>query len=86
MPIITGTQQTLDLDVALFDQVAGVISMGGVQYSSEPVRGNFYSLDYYILTPRSNALLANTFITAFNKAYRANLPVVDVNSLPTTAR
>lgn len=86
LPIITGIQRTLDLDVALFDQVAGVISVGGVQYSSEPVRGNFYSLDYYTLTPRGNALLANTFITAFNKAYRANLPVVDVNSLPTTAR
>ena len=86
LPIITGTQRTLDLDVALFDQVAGVISVGGVQYSSEPVRGNFYSLDFYTLTPRGNALLANTFISAFNKAYRANLPVVDVNSLPTTAR
>ena len=46
LPIITGTQRTLDLDVALFDQVAGIISVGGVQYSSEPVRGNFYSLDY----------------------------------------
>ena len=88
LPVITaaGSQRTLDLDVALFDQVAGVISVGGVQYSSEPVRGNFFSLDYYSLTPRGNGLLANAFITAFNKAYRANLSVIDVNSLPTTAR
>ena len=76
----------LGLGGTLFDQVAGVISVGGVQYSSEPVRGNFYYLDYYTLTPRVNALLANTFITAFNKVYRANLPVVDVNSLPSIAR
>ena len=68
----------LGLGGALFDQVAGVISVGGVQYSSEPVRGNFYSLDYYTLTPRGNALLANTFITTFNKTCRANLPMVNV--------
>ena len=88
MPIITaaGTQRTLDLDVALFDQVAGFIAIGGVQYSSEPVRGNFFSLDNYSLTPRGNGLLANAFITAFNKAYQANLPAIDVNSLPTTSR
>ena len=60
--------------------------MGGVIYTSEPVRGNVFSLDYYSLTPRGNALLANAFITAINKAYKANLPVVDVNILPSTAQ
>ena len=50
------------------------------------MRGNFFSLDYYSLTPRGNGLLANAFITAFNKAYRTNLSVIDVNSLPTTTR
>ncbi|WP_426059568.1 hypothetical protein [Hymenobacter sp. B1770] len=43
-------------------------------------------MDYYSLTPRGNSLLANTFIAAFNKAYRANVPALDVNSLPTAAR
>ena len=57
-----------------------------MQYSSEPVRGNFFSLDYYSLTPRGKGLLANACITAFKKAYRANLSVIDVNSLSTTAR
>ena len=55
-------------------------------YSSELVRGYVFSLDYYTLTPRGNALVANTFISAINKAYLANIPVVDVNSLPTTAQ
>jgi hypothetical protein len=50
------------------------------------VRGNFFSLDYYSLTPRGNDLLANTFIAAINKAYRSNIPAIDVNSLPTTAQ
>ncbi|WP_210519620.1 hypothetical protein [Hymenobacter terricola] len=88
MPVITeaGTKRTLDLDVSLFNQVADAISIGGVVYSAEPVRGNVFSLDYYSLTPRGNGLVANAFITAINKAYHANIPAVDVNSLPTTAR
>ncbi|OGX82353.1 hypothetical protein [Hymenobacter glacialis] len=88
MPVITpdGNQRALNLDVVLFDQVAGLISVGGVVYSPELVRGNFFSLDYYTLTPRGNGLLANAFITAINKAYRANIPAVDVNSLPTVAQ
>jgi len=86
LPVIDASQgfRTLDVDVSLFNQVANVISVGGVQYSAEPVRGNFFSLDYYTLTPRGNGLLANAFITAINKAYRSNIPAVDVNSLPTT--
>lgn len=88
MPVITPAkkQSTLDLDVALFNPVAGSISMAGVTYTAEPVRGNFFSLDYYSLTPRGNALLANTFISAFNKAYRANIPAIDANNLPTSAQ
>ena len=41
---ILGNQRTLDLDAALFNQVADVISVAGVTYSSEPVRGNVFSL------------------------------------------
>ncbi|WP_201983085.1 hypothetical protein [Hymenobacter rubidus] len=78
--------RTVSLDDVLFNQVAGVIFVNGVQYSSEPVRGNFYSLDYYTLTPRGNGLLANAFITAINRAYKANIPAIDVNKLPATAQ
>ncbi|MBF9238223.1 hypothetical protein I2I05_12535 [Hymenobacter sp. BT683] len=88
MPVITPAkkQSTLDLDVLLFNPVAGSVSLAGVVYTAEPVRGNFFSLDYYSLTPRGNALLANAFISAFNKAYRANIPAIDANSLPTSAQ
>ncbi len=88
MPVITASssQRTLDLNSALFNFLPAGISIGGVVYSSQPVRGNVFSLDYYSLTPRGNGLLANAFITAINKAYKANLPVVDVNSLPATAQ
>ncbi|MCA8831313.1 hypothetical protein [Hymenobacter pini] len=77
---------TVDLENELFTQVNNRISVNGVEYSSEPVRGNFYSLDLYSLTPRGNALLANAFIRAINRNYQANIPFVDPNALPTTAR
>ena len=76
---------SLNLNNALFDQVADQISVAGVVYSTEPVRGGVFSLDYYTLTPRGNALLANTFIRAINQTYKASIPFVDVNALPTTA-
>lgn len=77
---------TVDLENELFFQVNKRISVNGVEYSSEPVRGNFFSLDLYSLTPRGNALLANAFIKSINSSYQANIPFVDPNSLPTTAR
>ncbi|GAB3307389.1 hypothetical protein GCM10027511_19250 [Hymenobacter humi] len=88
LPVINPAtkQSTLDLDLVLFNQVADAISVAGVVYSSEPVRGNFFSLDNYSLTPRGNGLVANAFISAFNKGYRANVSAVDVNNLPTTAQ
>lgn len=79
-------QSTLDTNSAFPNYVGESISVAGVVYSAEPVRGNFFSLDYYSLTPRGNALLANAFITAINRAYKANIPAIDANSLPTSAQ
>ena len=88
LPILTpsGSLSTLDPDVLLFNQVATIISVAGVQYSPELVRGNFFSLDYYTLTPRGNGLLANAIIAALNRAYRTQIPAIDVNRLPATAQ
>ncbi|MBO2013145.1 hypothetical protein [Hymenobacter negativus] len=88
LPIITTStsESALNLNDFLFSQVDGIISVGGVQYSAEPVRGGFFSTDYYSLTPRGNGLLANAFITAINRAYRTNIPAIDVNTLPTIAQ
>ncbi|WP_157781032.1 hypothetical protein [Hymenobacter sedentarius] len=83
---ITNHRSALDLDGILFNNVADIISVNGVVYSLEPVRGNFFSLDYYSLTPRGNGLVANTIISAINKSYRANIPAVDVNNQPTVAQ
>ena len=76
----------VNLEEELFFPIENTISVNGVEYSSAPVRGNFYSLDLYSLTPRGNALLANAFIKTINSSYGANIPFVDPNTLPTTAR
>ncbi|MBF9142152.1 hypothetical protein [Hymenobacter properus] len=76
----------LDTSGVMPGYVGESISVGGVQYSAEPVRGNFFSLDYYSLTPRGNALLANAFISALNRAYNAKIPAIDTNSLPSVAQ
>lgn len=94
LPVLTPapTASTLDTDVLLFNQVVGnnlvpgTIAVAGVQYSPELVRGNFFSLDYYTLTPRGNGLLANTIIAALNRVYRTQIPAIDVNRLPATAQ
>lgn len=88
LPVIsTSTNESaLNINNVLFSQVDGIISVGGVQYSGEPIRGGFFSVDYYSLTPRGNGLMANAFITAINRAYRTNIPAIDVNKLPTAAQ
>ncbi|QIX60701.1 hypothetical protein HER32_05740 [Hymenobacter sp. BT18] len=65
--------------------VSGGVNINGVEYSGDPVRGNFFSLDLYSLTPRGNGLVANEFLRQINSYYRANLPLLDVNTLPTTS-
>jgi hypothetical protein len=86
LPILSGDFSALDTDVLLFNQVSDVMSVAGVLYSPELVRGNFFSLDYYTLTPRGNGLLANAIIAALNRAYRTQIPAIDVNRLPATAQ
>ena len=88
LPIINSSvnPNILETNDAFPNFVGESISVSGVSYSGEPVRGNFFSLDNYTLTPRGNALLANAFVSAINRGYRASLPFIDVNSLPTTAQ
>lgn len=77
---------TLNLSNAVFGKVAGGLSIAGVQYSAVPGSGGIFSSDLYSFTPRGNGLLANAFINALNVAYDANIPLVDINTLPTTAQ
>ena len=86
MPIIVDNKRTLDSNAAFPNITGESILVNGVIYSGEPVRGNFYSLDYYSLTPRGNALLANAFIVAINTAYHASIPAIEINKMPTSVQ
>jgi hypothetical protein len=52
----------------------------GVTMSSKFVSGGAYSLDGIHLNPRGNAMLANVFINAINKKYKATIPFANALS------
>lgn len=83
MPIALVGKRTLDFNAAFPNFVGKSFLVNDVIYSGEPVRGNFYSLNYVSLNPRGNALLANAFILAINSLYRANIPAIEATKLPT---
>ena len=49
----------------------------GVTMSAKFVSGGAYSLDGIHLNPKGNALLANVFITAINKTFKATIPLAN---------
>ncbi|WP_159437399.1 hypothetical protein [Hymenobacter daecheongensis] len=73
-------------DINVYDQIFKNIAVNGVVYTAEPGKGNFYSLDQYSLTPRGNAIMANAMLREINRVYGASVPLLDPNTLPTTAR
>lgn len=56
---------------------ANGISFDGVDFTTTFVSGGVFSLDGIHPTPRGNALIANEFIDAINKKYKANVPHVN---------
>ena len=54
----------------------------GVSMSAKFVSGGAYSLDGIHLNPKGNALLANVFIRAINKKYKATIPQINALNYP----
>lgn len=52
----------------------------GIAISSAYITGNAFSLDGIHLTPIGNAIVANLFIDAINKQYKADVPKIDITS------
>jgi len=65
--------ETADFYANLYD---GFV-YNGVTMSAKFVSGGAYSLDGIHLNPRGNALLANVFINAINKTYKATIPLAN---------
>jgi lysophospholipase L1-like esterase len=54
------------------------ITYSGLTFTTTYVTGGAFSLDGIHLTPRGNAIIANTFIDAINSKYSASVPHADV--------
>lgn len=76
-------------DLALIDMNAlmkGISENGltedGINFSTEFIYGNLFSLDGIHITPQGNALVANRFIEAINSKYSTSIPLVKVSDYP----
>lgn len=81
---IIAIAQTKDLAVAdvytFMNKVKAGYTFNGFLISSAFITGNAFSMDGIHLTPIGNALVANLFIEAINKKYKAKIGKVDVNN------
>ncbi len=67
---------------AFFKKINNGFPHNGVTYSSEFLKGQFFSLDGITPTGRGSALIANEFIKAINEKYQTRIPQTDANSFP----
>jgi len=58
------------------------ITFSGLTFTSTFVTGGAFSLDGIHLTPRGNAVMANSFIDAINAKYSSRIPYADVTKFP----
>lgn len=63
---------------AFLNKVKSGYIYNGIAISSAFITGNAFSLDGIHLTPIGNAIVANLFIEAINKQYKADVPKVDI--------
>lgn len=67
---------------ALYQRVAGGITVNGQEFNNVLVNGGFFSLDGINPSRRGAALIANEFIKVMNAQYRASIPLVSVLEQP----
>lgn len=61
-----------------FKTLQSGVSFDGIQFSTQFVNGGFFSLDGIHPNPRGNAVIANDIIEAINRAFGAQIPLVDI--------
>ncbi|PLX14389.1 MAG: hypothetical protein C0598_01385 [Marinilabiliales bacterium] len=72
----------VDFNSFMKDVAENGVSSNGVDFTTEFIYGNIFSLDGIHLTPQANALVANKFIDALNEKYFTSIPMVDVSTFP----
>lgn len=67
---------------SFFRKVKNGYYYDGIKFSSEFIKGAFFSLDGYHPTAQGYGLLTNEFIKTINGFYHSTIPLVDVTHLP----
>jgi len=82
--IISNIASTYDIALADMNSYMKEFNKGivynGANFSRDYISGGVFSLDAVHPNPRGYALVANRFIEAINRKYKATVPTVDVNS------
>lgn len=72
----------VDMNALLRDVSEKGYNLAGEKFTAAFISGGMFSLDGIHLTPRGNAVVANRFIEAMNKAYGANIRQIAFNNIP----
>ena len=86
--IISGLAASFNYSVInwdeLFNSLASTngLAVNGVNFSATYITGNFFSLDGIHPTSQGYGIIANEFIKAINNKYSAQIPLVDVSTIP----
>lgn len=86
--IISGLAATFNYPVINWDDVFNQLAssngllVNGVTYSTTYIEGNFFSLDGIHPTSQGYGIIANEFIKAINEECNAQIPLVDVSTIP----
>jgi lysophospholipase L1-like esterase len=70
------------MQIAVAYATSGGLYIDGVKFSPVFITGNLFSLDGVHPSNMGHAIVANEFITAINAKYSANIPLINVASIP----
>jgi len=86
--IISGLAASFSYSVINWDELfnslagAGGLAVNGVNFSATYISGNFFSLDGIHPTSQGYGIIANEFIKAINNKYDAQIPLINVSTIP----
>lgn len=66
----------------LLNQARAGLTVNGIRFSTQYVTGGLFSLDGVHPTSRGYAIVANEFIKVINEKWGANIPLINVSTIP----
>lgn len=69
---------------ALLNRARAGITVNGIRFTTQYVTGGLFSLDGVHPTNRGYAIVANEFIQVINQKWNANIPLINVSTIPSS--